>query len=538
MPLGRCLIESGIVPKAKVYEMLAEVYGVPYVDVLNFQISPEAIKAIPGELAHRYKAIPLFKIGNTVNLAMENPTDIAAIDHFSRKSQSEIDVCLGASEDIDEALKEHYGAGNSVSRLLESLSRERTHGVKETEFKTFKPRPVSKLNFPARSKADHPVIQLVDLMVRDAYEEGASDIHIEPEEKMLRIRYRVDGVLHEAHTPPKELESEIISRVKILAEMDIAETRLPQDGRIKMNIQGKEVDMRISSMPTVYGENVVIRILKDSKAVLDLQGLGMSSEMQKIFEEIIRRPYGMVLETGPTGSGKTTTLYAALGLINSVERNIVTVEDPVEYKLPMIRQIPVNHKAGLNFVNALRSILRQDPDVIMVGEIRDCDTAEIAIQAALTGHLVFSTLHTNSAAGVVARLIDMKIEPFLISSSVVGVISQRLVRGICDKCKKEDHPSEILLEGLKIKDSDFKAFRGSGCRHCHQSGYKGRVGIFEILKMTESIQKKIMAHANTSEIEQEARRLGFRSLRDDAIEKVRMGLTTVDEIVKSVDLES
>lgn len=534
--LPRFLVDSGIIPKSKVYETLAEIFSVPYVDVSNFQISPEAIQCISADLANRYKAIPLFKIGNTLNIAMENPSDVSALQHLAQKSRCEIDVCLGASSDIDSALKEHYGAGNFVNQLLKSLSAERKIRTKSDGKNLQSVRSRDAAAYTSAS-SEHPVIRLVDLIIRQAFDEGASDIHIEPEEKMLRIRYRVDGVLHEASQPAKELESEIISRIKVLAEMDIAETRVPQDGRIKTSLSGKDVDMRVSTMPTVYGENIVIRILKDSTEVLDLTSLGLSDEMRKTFEELIHRPYGMLLETGPTGSGKTTTLYAALSMINSVERNIVTVEDPVEYKLPMIRQIQVNTKAGLNFANALRSILRQDPDVIMVGEIRDRETAEIAVQSALTGHLVFSTLHANSAAGVVSRLADMKIEPFLIASSVIGVISQRLVRQICEKCKAPDTPSEVLMKVLKVSDlKSFKAFKGTGCRHCRNTGYKGRVGIFEMVKITEEIQNKILKNASTSEIEQEARKLGFKGLRDDGLDKIAAGLTTVEEVVKAVDL--
>ncbi len=536
MDLPRYLIEAGLVSKNKVYELLAEIYGVPYVDISNFQISREALQCFSADLANRCRAVPLFKIDNTLTVALENPGEVPTIDHLAQKSHCQIDVCLAASADIEAALKEHYGAGSFVDQLLKNLSIQRKIRP-EAEVKKAQEELIRKKAVYDTVQAEHPVIRLVDLIIHQAFEEGASDIHVEPEEKMLRIRYRVDGVLHEASTPPKELESEIISRIKILAEMDIAENRVPQDGRIKMNIRGKDVDMRVSAMPTVYGENIVIRILKDASEVFDLTSLGFDESMRRIFEELIRRPYGMILETGPTGSGKTTTLYAALRLINSVDRNIVTVEDPVEYKLPMIRQVQVNNKAGMNFANALRSILRQDPDVIMVGEIRDRETAEIAVQSALTGHLVFSTLHTNSAAGVIARLADMKIEPFLISSSVIGIVSQRLVRRICDHCRQPDKPSEVLLGVLKISGAaDFKAFKGQGCRHCRQTGYKGRVGIFEMLKVPEEIQRLISKHASTADIEAEARKLGFKDLRADGIDKIKAGLTTVEEVVKAVDL--
>lgn len=527
--LPEYLIKNGLASKTQVYETLASIYGVPYVEVSNFQISPEVLNSVPADLANRYRLIPLFKIGNSLNIAMENPMDVTAIDHVVQKSHMEVEVCLGAKEDIQTALVEHYGSGNSMSRILENLNQERMGSHRSKS-----PTALSDL-FQEGEK--RPIIQLVNSMLIQAYEQGVSDIHIEPEEKMLRIRYRVDGVLQQASTPPKELESEILSRVKILAQMDIAETRVAQDGRIKLQINDKEANMRVSSVPTVYGENIVIRILRDESAVLDLTALGFDKEMKEIFEELIRRPYGMILETGPTGSGKTTTLYAALRCINSVERNIVTIEDPVEYKLPFLRQIPVNPKAGLTFANSLRSILRQDPDVIMVGEIRDIETAEIAIQAAMTGHLVFSTLHTNNAASVMTRLIDMEIKPFLVAASVIGVVSQRLVRRVCEKCREETRLTPLELKALKLTDPNSKAFKGKGCRHCHKTGYKGRIGLYEILKINREIQKIIMANASTSEIEQEGLKSGcLKGMREDALKKLEAGVTTAEEILKTVDL--
>lgn len=532
MSLPHFLIETGVIPKKKLYDVLADIYGVPFVDLGNFQISPDALKAIPSELAHRYKVMPLFKIGNTINVAMEDPVDMNAIDQLRQRSRCEIDPCLGAQTDIENALNEHYGSSNEVHQLLQSLTKERTPQVKDDK----------KTNSNQITKQggwinEHPVVKLVNLILREAYEKSASDIHVEPEEKILRIRLRIDGVLQEASTPPKELESEIISRIKVLAQMDIAETRIPQDGRIKMDFDGKSADMRVSSVPTVYGENIAIRLLKDSEAVFSLQSLGLNEQMRAAFEKLIKRPYGMILETGPTGSGKTTTLYAALNRINTIEKNIVTIEDPVEYKLPMIRQIPVNVKAGLGFAQALRSILRQDPDVIMVGEIRDKETVEIAVQSALTGHLVFSTLHANSAAGVITRLLDMKIEPFLVSSAVIGILSQRLVRKICERCKIEDKASKEILESVKeMLPGNFTAFKGRGCRFCNNTGSKGRIGIFELATMQESLQKKVLMRASTDEIEQEMKSLGFKTMREDAFDKVGQGIISLEEAMKAVDM--
>ena len=532
--LPRYLIKSGLASKEKVYELLAEVYGVPYVDVSSFRIDPAVVRAIHAELAHRYKAIPLFKMGDTLNIAMVNPNDVSALDHLRQKSGCIIEACLGAEEDIEQALNEHYGAGSSVNHILDILTKTGGHNAGAKGTKTAhgaRPKPSS-----VKDEENHPVVELVDLTLKQAFEEGASDIHIEPEEKLLRIRYRVDGVLHEASTPPKHRESEIISRIKILANMDIAENRNAQDGRIKMTIHDKTVDMRVSSIPTLYGENLVIRILKNSQSVLDLASLGFRNEMRKTFEKLIQKPYGMILETGPTGSGKTTTLYAALSLLNSMDRNIVTIEDPIEYKLPVLRQIQVNPKAGLTFANALKSILRQDPDIIMVGEIRDAETAQIAIQSALTGHLVFSTLHTNTAAGAVTRLVDMNVEPFLVASSVIAVISQRLVRQICEKCKELARPPEWMAQTFRLSSNSLpKVFKGKGCRHCRNTGYKGRLGIFEVLQINEEIQRKILAKASNSEIEKVARQSGQPTIHDDAIAKIAAGLTTPEEVVKTID---
>lgn len=535
IPLTQYLITHGLVNKTKAYEAQAEVYGVPYADVSSFQISQEALNCIPGELAFRYRAIPLFKTGNALNVAMENPCDVTAIDHLILKCHCDIETCLGAPDDIEAALHAHYGSIDSFTEILDDMKKEAGPFEETDDYEVVldtspeKTPEVSAFHPPKR-----PVIELVNRILRRAYEERASDIHVEPDDKILRIRYRIDGVLYSAMTFPKHVESELVTRIKVLAQMNIAESRLPQDGRIKMRIGKKEINMRVASSPTIYGENLVLRILREEPATLDLGVLGLNREMRETFEVLIRRPYGMILETGPTGSGKTTTLYAALSLINSVERNIVTIEDPVEYKLSLLRQIPVNYKAGLTFANALRSILRQDPDVLMVGEIRDVETAEIAIQAALTGHLVFSTLHANNAVGALTRLVDMGIRPFLVASSVIGVVSQRLVRLICSKCKKEVSPPPALLEALKISHRKIRAFQGAGCSHCHDKGYLGRIGIFEILKVNEALQKKIVANASSAEIEQEARKAGFKDMLEDALEKVEGGLTTIEEVYKAV----
>lgn len=535
VPYPNLLIAKGRIEKHTVYEAYADIFDVPFVEIDSFNVSDEAISLISSDLAHKLKVIPLFKIKDTLNIAIANPGDISTVDLLSKKTKCSVEICLAAPDDIENGLNRFYGSKTAMDELLKGFQQEK----KKKAFRVGKAGASGKTGLSIdRNMQGQTVMQLVDLILKQAYEEGASDVHIEPEKEILRVRCRVDGVLHESASPPKEVESEIISRIKVMAQMDIAETRVPQDGRIKLNINGSDVDMRVSSMPTVYGENIVIRLLKDSNAVLDLSHLGFTDEMKEKFKKLVTKPFGMVLETGPTGSGKTTSLYAALQSINTIDRNIITVEDPVEYKLPLIRQVPVNVKAGMTFSNALRSILRQDPDVIMVGEMRDAETAQIAIQSALTGHLVLSTLHANTASSVVTRLIDMKVEPFLVASSVIGVISQRLLRRICERCKEEYEEDPVRLSALQWEGPEkMKTFRGRGCRACGNSGYKGRVGIFEMMVMNDEIREAIMKRASATDIEKVARETGNASLREDAIYKIQTGQTSVDEVMKAIIAE-
>ncbi|MFH0771861.1 MAG: ATPase, T2SS/T4P/T4SS family [Candidatus Omnitrophota bacterium] len=376
-----------------------------------------------------------------------------------------------------------------------------------------------------------PVIHIVDSMIAEAVEQGASDIHLEPEHSQFRRRYRVDGILRHCADLPKKYEAAIISRIKIMSGMDIAEKRLPQDGRIQMKIENKKVDLRVSTFPTLKGENLVIRILDRTRALLELDQLGFSRETLGVFEKAVYRPYGIVLVTGPTGSGKTTTLYGALNKINNLEKNIMTLEDPVEYEIAGVRQSQINPKAGLTFANGLRSILRQDPDIIMVGEIRDLETAEISIQAALTGHLVLSTLHTNDAAGAIARLLDMGVEPFLVASSIMGVLAQRLVRKICENCKERYIPPDNILKDMSLS-KETNLFEGKGCNRCLNTGYKGRIGIFEFMTPSDEIKELICKKASAVLISEAALRAGMKTLRDDGILKVKEGLTSVTEVLR------
>ncbi|RMD85832.1 MAG: type II/IV secretion system protein, partial [Calditrichaeota bacterium] len=386
--------------------------------------------------------------------------------------------------------------------------------------------------------AEAPVVKLVNLIIAQAILDKASDIHIEPEEKSLRVRYRIDGILHEAFNPPKHLQAAIISRIKILSDLDIAESRVPQDGRFQVSLNGREVDLRVSTLPTVHGENVVLRILDKSSLMIDLEELGFSEDSLKQFKSLLASSYGIILVSGPTGSGKTTTLYSALQSINTPDKNIVTIEDPVEYRLKMIRQSQVNVKAGLTFASGLRAILRQDPDIVMVGEIRDSETAKIAVEAALTGHLVLSTIHTNDAPGGLTRLTEMGVEPFLTASATVGVVAQRLVRRICENCKEPYKPSPAILEELGIsQEKERRFYRGVGCEECKNTGYKGRMGIYEIMSMDETLRELTLKQASSDQIKKVAIQHGMRTLRQDGLFKAIQGITTLEEVIRVTNVD-
>lgn len=483
---------------------------IPHVDLDSYLIDDKVITLVPESLARRYRVIPLFKIGDVLTVAMADPRNIFALDEVRLKTGCEVDPVISADIQIRRAIDRYYGVSGSIKEIIKEFAEEGPEAL------------------------DAPTIRLVDLIMAQAIRDGASDIHVEPDENSVRTRYRIDGILHEVSSLPKNLQSAIISRVKVMGNMDIAESRAPQDGRSHLKMEGKEIELRISIFPTIYGENVVIRILDQSTALMGLKDLGFSPEMLRVYETLINRPHGIVLVTGPTGCGKTTTLYASLNSINSPEKNIITVEDPVEYRLNLIRQTQINPKAGVTFASAIRSILRQDPDIIMIGEIRDLETEEIAIRAALTGHLVFSTLHTNDAPGALARLMDMGAEPYLISSSVAGVLAQRLVRVICPKCKESYHPEEKVVKGLGIaRTEDLVLYRGKGCKNCRQTGYKGRIALLELLVVNDPIRDLILQRASSRIIRRVAGETqGMKTLREDAVDKVLKGITTVDEITR------
>ena len=514
--LGAIFLKENIVSEESLTEALAIQTKMPYLELEDFTIEMETLKILKANDARKFKAMPLFIIDETLTIAISDPSDVLTIDEITRATLLDVEPVLSTASAIERAIDSYYGTGE----LMKSRA---TTEEAAAEFK----------DFGADTAAeDVSVVQMVDMIINQAIKTSASDIHIEPREHELRIRYRVDGALQEVFTPPKKLQSAIISRVKILASLDIAETRLPQDGRIQHKIADKKVDMRISTYPTFFGEKIVIRVLDSEGAKISLPGLGLTGDTLTKYRKLIRSPNGIILVTGPTGSGKTTSLYASINEINKEELNIITIEDPIEYQLPNINQGQVNPKAGVSFSTALRSILRQDPDVIMVGEIRDIDTAALAIQAALTGHLVLSTVHTNDAAGAIARLINMGIEKFMVASTIRGVIAQRLVRKLCNECAKRYRPTDDELKALKLKPSDDIIFRKPvGCMSCRKTGYQGRTGLYEILVPNQEIIDLILSGGSSMEIKNAAVKAGMQTLRMQGLEKVIKGLTSIEEIM-------
>jgi len=523
--LGEVLTEIGAISKEELYETLQYIYETEYVDLSNYVIDPEIISFISKETALRFKLIPISKNDDELIIAMANPLDIYAIDFIRDHTKAKkIKSLLATEEDVLNAITNYYEL-SEYNDIIEKLG---TETIFEEEEDLKKLEAVSK---------EALVIQLINILIVQGVKDNASDIHIEPNEKRLLIRFRIDGILHDIKTLPNKMKSAVISRIKILAKMDIAERHLPQNGRFQVKFGTREVDLSASTVPTVFGEKVVLKLLDKSKELIKLEQLGFIPEQLEEFKSLISKSYGVILLTGPTGSGKTTTLYAALNEVNSKDKNIVTIEDPVEHKLDRINQIQIEPKIKLTFANALRSILRQDPNIIMVGEIRDTEIAQIAVQAALTGHLVLSTLHTNDAASALTRLIDMDIETFLISSSVIGVIAQRLVRVICEKCKEEYIPGKDVLSGLNIKGNlkkggKIKLYRGKGCSFCKNTGYYGRTSIYEIIVLDEEIRSLIISKASSNVITDAAIKKGMKTLKNSGLEKALQGITTIEEVLR------
>jgi type IV pilus assembly protein PilB len=499
----------------------------PPINLSRVRVPEEVLDLVPKDMARAYKLAPICRLGNKLFVAMADPLNVLALDDLRQRTKLEIIPMITTERAVMEALSGVNSAGQQMEQMIQEVAKE----AGETEIVAQKREEID-LDRLAHESEDAPVIKIVNLILVQALKEKASDIHIEPFEKTLKLRYRVDGALVEASSPPKALQLPIASRIKILAGLDIAERRLPQDGRFRIRVSGKEVDLRISVLPTVYGEKIVIRLLDKSALSGSITNMGMDEGTLARFRTAIDAPHGMILVTGPTGSGKTTTLYTVLQELNNPEYNIVTVEDPIEYQLAGVNQVAVKSDIGLDFAGALRSILRQDPDIVMIGEIRDNETADIAVKAALTGHQVLSTLHTNDAAGAITRLDDMGIEPFLISTSVILSCAQRLVRRICPNCREEFRPEPEMLVKMGIEDMDTTFYHGAGCDRCKRRGYLGRAPILEVLTVSESIRRLIIKRASAAVIKSQAATEGMKTLRAVGIDKAREGVTTLEEVCR------
>ena len=520
------LCRQKAIDRAELLAMLAQQYGMELMDLDGYEIPNEVLDGLNGDIARHYNVVPVMRHGDTLTIAMGDPTDVEKLDTLRYLLGGDVDAVVAPEEQITAAVNKYYPEdddGELVQRNTENLDDSDVVLAMSREDKA-----------ALGDDESAPIIRLVTKLIIDAYKMKASDIHLEPMEKRYRVRYRIDGALREVEAPPKYLQANFTSRIKIMAGLDITEKRIPQDGRIQMSVGNHDIDLRVSSIPTIFGESIVMRILDKASIQLDIPKLGFYADDLELVTRIINYPDGIFLVTGPTGSGKTTSLYAFLNTINTPARKLITVEDPIEYQLPGINQVQVDRHVEMTFAAALRSMLRQAPNIIMVGEIRDLETAEIAINASLTGHLVFSTLHTNDAPGAVTRLVDMGVKPFLVATSLRAVMAQRLLRRVCPNCREvhEPTPTEIRMLGLSpdyVASHQF--FKGRGCRSCGFTGYKGRIGIYEIFTITEDIAKLIFANETSGVIREAARRNGMRSLRDDALRKAEAGISTLEEVI-------
>jgi type IV pilus assembly protein PilB len=548
--LGFNLVKLGFVKDEEITALLSRQYGVPSINLAQFEIDPAVIKLIPAETAQKYQIIPLSRSGATLTIAMTDPTNVFAMDDIKFMTGYNVEPVVASETAVGESIAHYYalakaasqgsgtGGGSSALDLAtKSIEEMVSSTTEDVEILT----DLEEISAESLEKqgGEAPVIKLVNVVLMSAIQKGASDIHIEPYEKEFRVRYRVDGILYNIMSPPMKMRDAITSRIKIMAKLDIAEKRLPQDGRIKIrfsdNGNSKDIDFRVSCLPTLFGEKIVMRLLDKDKLMLDMTKLGFESESLVKFEAAIQRPWGMVLVTGPTGSGKTNTLYSSIAKVNTPETNIMTAEDPVEFNLPGINQVQVRENIGLNFAAALRSFLRQDPNIILVGEIRDFETAEIAVKAALTGHLVLSTLHTNDAPSTINRLMNMGIEPFLVASSVNLICAQRLVRRVCANCKAEQPmpPQALMQAGFSAEDAkNVVPMKGSGCEKCNRTGYKGRVGLYEVMDITDELRELILVGASGLELRRKAIEEGMLTLRASGLRKVKDGLTTIEEVAR------
>ncbi|MGP1308615.1 MAG: type II secretion system ATPase GspE [Phycisphaerales bacterium] len=530
--IGEILIELGYVTKRDVLEALAGQQGLAFHDLSDVEeLESEAVDAIPAETAQAYQVVPISynPKGKKVEIALKDANNFRAIDDLRLLMGFNVTAYVSDPADVDRLLKKHFSRTESVTDVVSAMAG-------DDSFASLAGRGASiDLDAVLEAAEDNKIIKLLNLVLMQAIKDRASDIHFEPFEEEFKMRYRIDGVLYEMVPPPKHLGPAITSRIKVMSNLDIAERRLPQDGRIELQVAGHPVDLRVSVLPTMYGESVVMRVLDRSNVELSLDRVGFGPEDFRLVSRLIEKPNGIVIVTGPTGSGKTTTLYAALATLNSPEVKILTAEDPVEYDIDGLCQVQVNPEVELTFAKALRSFLRQDPDVILVGEIRDLETAQIAVQASLTGHLVFSTLHTNDAPSSIVRLLDLGLEPFLVTATLEAIIAQRLVRTICPKCKEQFQPTEEQLMELELRPEDVRGrsfYRGKGCDHCNGSGYRGRMGLFEILVMDDELREMVMKQASTAAVRTESRRKGMRTLREAGLNAIYNGQSTIDEVVR------
>ncbi|MEE9212318.1 MAG: ATPase, T2SS/T4P/T4SS family [Phycisphaeraceae bacterium] len=536
--LGELLVELGYVTQDDVSMALAAQQGIETIELDGVEVASSVLQMMPAEMAQLYQMVPVKHdaASNTLTVALKSPDNFRAVDDLRLLMGFNVEPVIGAAEQVDRLLTQHYGSEDeeSLSSLINDLA-------SDSKLEELRDRGESiDLETLVEAAEDNKVKRLLNLVLLQAIKDRSSDIHFEPFEDEFKMRYRIDGILYEMIPPPKHLAMPIVSRIKVMANLDIAERRLPQDGRIQLSVGQNPVDLRVSVLPTMFGESVVLRVLDRSNVKLDLDKIGLRHDDLVLFRQLIKKPNGIVIVTGPTGSGKTTTLYAALNELNGVDVKILTAEDPVEYDIDGLCQVQVNPDVGLTFASALRSFLRQDPDIILVGEIRDLETAQIAVQASLTGHLVFSTLHTNDAPSSIARLLDLGLEPFLVTATIEGIVAQRLVRQICTKCKEAYEPSERQLMELQLTPDDLAGkviYRGRGCEACNHSGYKGRMAIFEIMILDDELRELIMQHASTQVLRIEARKRGMRNLRQSGLLAIYDGMTTIDEVVRETILE-
>jgi general secretion pathway protein E/type IV pilus assembly protein PilB len=524
------ILKSGKITDVDVSKAVASQYGMDFITLADYRVPDEILAMVPRHVARRYRIVPVYKHDSTLTVAISDPFDVDTVDSLRYILKTNVEPVVATKPDIEASLARYYGTSEDT---VENMLQEITEGDIDLG-SSFKPAVDSKIEEASETETDAPIIKLVGLIIMEAYRNRASDIHIEPLEKKLRVRYRIDGVMQEVDSPPKRLQPAIISRLKIMSNMSIAEKRVPQDGRIQIPVMGRTLDLRVSSLPTNHGESIVMRILDKSSLLLGLGDLGFYTDQQEMINKIIGSPDGVFLVTGPTGSGKTTTLYACLNTINKPDRKIITVEDPVEYQLAGINQVQTNADINLTFAAALRSILRQAPNIIMIGEIRDLETANIAVQASLTGHLVFSTLHTNDAPSAVTRMIDMGVKPFLVASATRAIMAQRLVRRICPKCKEPYTPTDYEMKTLQLDPAEMAKttiFKGRGCGDCGRTGYRGRCGIYELFFIDEEVRRLIYERVPANVLRVRARELGMRTLREDGVRKIMSGTSTPEEII-------